>query len=194
MASDLLAKITNEIDARLADLRPLVSEYERLIAALESLREMDGASQSTPAPPSSTTKAPARRGPGRPRGSASGALKAASSPSTPAKRSPRKRTQAPLGPVGQAVLDALEHGSHSVSELVMVTAMAANEIRSSVRLLLNDKRIGKVSRDGKTAYALSSSVKPTSSTPAVSKVSHTDGASSERKATEAQGPTASGTT
>jgi len=163
MASDLLAKISIEIDARLRELRPLAEEYERLVDAIDSLAGMN---PSATAPQQTKTsrakvaakKAPERRGPGRPRGSASGVLsKAASKPAPSPKRAQKKRSSAPIGPVGQAVLDALDHGSHSVSELVMVTAMGASDIRSAIRRLVSDRKIVKVERDGKTAYALSSS-------------------------------------
>lgn len=162
MASDLLAKISIEIDARLRELRPLAEEYERLVDAIDSLAGMNpSATAPQQTKPSrakvAAKKAPERRGPGRPRGSASGVLsKAASKPAPSPKRAQKKRS-APIGPVGQAVLDALDHGSHSVSELVMVTAMGASDIRSAIRRLVSDRKIVKVERDGKTAYALSSS-------------------------------------
>lgn len=164
MASDLLEKIGSEIDVRLGELRPLVFEYEQLLAAVESLGAMQSATRATAPPRATRDKTPARRAPGRPRGSAAGVVKrAASGPSAAAKRPRRKREQTSTGPVGQAVLDALDHGSHTVSELVMVTAMGAGEIRGSIRRLLKDSGIAKVDREGKTAYALAPASSSTAS-------------------------------
>jgi hypothetical protein len=146
--ADLLGKIGSEIDSRLREVRPLVEEYERLQAAAQSLDAMDAA-------PPIAALAPARRPRRARRGSAAGALRRAASGSAKAqKASRRKPRSAPISRSGQAVLDALDHGSHTVSELVMVTAMAAREIRSGVRRLLTDGSIVKVDREGKTAYAL----------------------------------------
>jgi hypothetical protein len=172
MASDLLTKIGSEIDARLGELHPSVLEYERLQAAIESLRETPGA-DAPPAAQVPAKRAPAKRKPTQKkvakeapaketapkratkarRGSAAGAIKQAASGSR-VKTPRRKRQRTAVGPSEQAVLDALDHGSHTVSELVMVSAMGAREIRAGVRSLLSNKGITKVTRDGKTAYAL----------------------------------------
>jgi DNA-binding transcriptional regulator GbsR (MarR family) len=58
--------------------------------------------------------------------------------------------------VGQAIVAALEHGSHTVSELVMVTAISPAEIRSGLSRLRRQRKVTKVKRpgDGKSAYAL----------------------------------------
>jgi hypothetical protein len=37
MASGLLSTVRSELDARLDELRPLLSEYERLLAAVDAL-------------------------------------------------------------------------------------------------------------------------------------------------------------
>ncbi len=60
--TDFLDAKRNEIKARLAELRPLVEEYHRLEAAEAALQGVGGAAA-----------APARRGPGRPRGSTTAA-------------------------------------------------------------------------------------------------------------------------
>jgi hypothetical protein len=174
MASDLLTKIGSEIDTRLGELRPRVIEYERLQAAIESLRETPGADAPLAAPvpakrapikkaPTQKKAAkapPAKKTAPKPatkarRGSAAGAIKQATS-GAGAKTPRRKRERTTVSPSEQAVLDALDHGSHTVSELVMVSAMGAREIRAGVRRLLSNKGIAKVTRDGKTAYALPS--------------------------------------
>ena len=142
MATDLLTKIRGEVQQRLDELRPLMFEHEQLLAVERSLNDMDSA----PAEPVRTTKSVARR-----------SRSSASSSTGPAKRSagkPRaKQKRAAVDPVGLAILDALEHGSHTVSELVTVSAVSAGEIRSSIRRLLAAERIQKVDREGKTAYA-----------------------------------------
>jgi hypothetical protein len=187
MASDLLAKIGTELDARIEELRPLALEYERLHAAAESLGTAQNTSaapvlakspakkttakkasaKETAAKPAATkrttakppaTKETTAKGTQRaPRGSAASAVEQAASGASTAKQ-PRKKAprRAPIGRYEQAVLDALEHGSHTVGELVMVTAMGAKEIRGGVNRLLSDKGIVKVDRGGKAAYALPS--------------------------------------
>jgi hypothetical protein len=87
----------------------------------------------------SAATAPARRGR---RGSAAGAIKRAAS-------SPRDASQ-------QAIVSALEHGSHTLGELVLVTAIAASELRQGVRRLQQAGTITRTQRDGRAAYALSS--------------------------------------
>jgi AraC-like DNA-binding protein len=57
--ADFLAEKLREIDDRLKELRPLHEEYLKLEKAKQALAGMD---------------APARRGPGRPRGSTSGSV------------------------------------------------------------------------------------------------------------------------
>jgi hypothetical protein len=198
MASDLLTVVRSEIEVRLLELRPLMSEYERLAAAAEALGfERDGAPSSsvrakvpaapresptqpeiTPAAdeqaPVAQTRPPRRAGSPRAgararRGSAAGAIEQASSgPRTP--RAPR--TSAPAAPrtsapakarkgapavrsaVGQAIVAALEHGSHTPAELTVVTAMSGPDIQGGLRRLLREGTIAKTERDGKTAYAL----------------------------------------
>jgi hypothetical protein len=254
VATDLLARIRSEIDERLAQLRPVLSEYERLTAAAETLAAVDAtplaaaaaaaplpavdAEVETPyaeapyaesryAPPAREvrefpaeaptrsaeapqlpaeapvdpaeeppTPAPRRAYPLR---GADGAIKLAMSlrttplqrptprpaaqpaasapsatqvlersapvpsavegdtwePSTPADSEPARAPASPAA-VRQAILAALEHGSHTASELVMVTAMSTPEIRGGLIRLTGHGAITKVKRrgDGKTAYAL----------------------------------------
>jgi len=99
MVVDLLARVRAEIDARLAELRPAVAEYERLLGA-------DGASA------------------------------------------------APRGAVEQAIAAALEHGSHTLGELVLVTAIPGAEIREGLRRLRRAGAVTRAKRDGRAAYAL----------------------------------------
>lgn len=248
MATDLLARIRSELEERLAQLRPLLSEYERLTAAAAALAAVEvaplaavDAEAETEAPyaeapyaessydpraqevPELPTEAPIRsaeapllpaKAPADPaeeppapalrrayplRGSDGGvklamslrttplqpptprpaAQPAASAPSatqvlerpTPGQSAVERDTWEPSTPdadskparepaspaaVRQAILAALEHGSHTASELVMVTAMSAPEIRGGLVRLAGREAITKVKRrgDGKTAYAL----------------------------------------
>lgn len=231
METDLLARVCAEIEQRLAELRPLLDEYERLLEAADTLASIEAAPNDSPPPTASEPRrAVSRRGAGdRPkigqRGSAAGAIEPAASapqpsalepepePTPPTPRAPRilpgmpslrtqpgpralpglstpaaqpAPTQAPpqaqpalpepvveeLEPepepvrkpaapsdVRQAIIAALEHGSHTISELVMVTAMSTPEIRTNLSQLARQRKITRVKRqgDGKSAFALPAS-------------------------------------
>jgi hypothetical protein len=74
----------------------------------------------------------------------------------PPPKAPRRRTrERPADAAGgRAIVAALEHGSHTVAELVVVTALPAQEIRASARALLQGGAIVRTAREGKAAYAL----------------------------------------
>jgi DNA-binding transcriptional ArsR family regulator len=164
VTSNLLSTIQGEIEARIADLRPLLDEYEQLLTAMQALDAQDGPVQTG----AQRSSGAAMRG-GRPasasgaakRASAAGAIKrAASGPG--ASRSPRRRAtvqragkpRAGRGAAREAILAALEHGSHTVGELVTVTAMSTANISGNVRKLLAEGAVSKTERDGKAAYVL----------------------------------------
>jgi hypothetical protein len=130
MSSDLLARVRAEIDARLLELRPAAEEHERLLDAERALAA--DAAKAAKAP-----KALGRRGR---RGSAAGAIKRAASV-------PHNASQ-------QAIMAALEHGSHTLGELVLVTAIAASELREGVRHLQRAGTVTRTKREGRAAYAL----------------------------------------
>lgn len=132
-ADDLLTNIRAEIDARMRELRPLLAEYEELLSVADALAP-DGDTAPEPAP----VRAPAK-------------VKARPKAARPAP----KRERAPHSPTGQAIVAALEHGSHTVAELVVVTALPAADIRDCLRHLRRQRAIVKTDRDGRTAYALS---------------------------------------
>jgi hypothetical protein len=74
--TDFLDEKHREITDRLAELKPLIEEYQRLEAAVAALDGLGGsAAPAAPKATSTTTtrkaarKVPGRRGPGRPRGS-----------------------------------------------------------------------------------------------------------------------------
>ncbi|MGA2321040.1 MAG: hypothetical protein ABSG95_09925 [Solirubrobacteraceae bacterium] len=155
MAADLLSTVRSELDARLDELRPVLAEYERLLAADAAL----GAGDDGEAPPraaestSSTARRSRARGGGRRR---AGAIEAVASSSSRRASGSSKRARARRGAAQQAILAALEHGSHTASELVSVTAMAGASIRTNLRRLLQEGTITQTKRAGRTAYALAS--------------------------------------
>ncbi len=149
----------------MAGLRPAVAEYQRLLGAADALE------LSPEAAPSTLARAPAVRGRaqdgrrespatlakarptarGRPAGRPSGAAQQRSAATERKPRQPR------VGPVEQAIVAALEHGSHTLGELGIVTAISATELRAGVRRLVAAGRITRASREGRAAYALSAS-------------------------------------
>jgi hypothetical protein len=125
MAPDLLTKIRGEIDLRLRELRPMLEEYEKLLAAATTVEEEIRAAKGQ-------DTATSRNGAGS------------------------SRERAPRGVAQEAIVAALEHGSHTVSELAVVTAMSGGSIRQSLRRLVVVGKVTRAEREGKPAYALSS--------------------------------------
>jgi sugar-specific transcriptional regulator TrmB len=134
MASDLLKRIRGEIDQRLRELRPALAEYESLLAAAESVEEEIRAARH----PSSRASAAARRAPAPSNGAGPGRVRAA------------------RGAAQEAIVAALEHGSHTASELAVVTAISGPSIRQGLRRLVIAGAVTRAKREGKLAYALSS--------------------------------------
>lgn len=155
MAADLLSTVRSELDARLDELRPVLSEYERLLAAAAALGAGEDEAAPRPAGESTltTTRRSRARRAGRPR---TGAIKAVASSSSRRASGSRKRSRARRGAAQHAILAALEHGSHTASELVSVTALAGPNIRANLRRLLQEGTITQTKRAGRTAYALAS--------------------------------------
>jgi DNA-binding transcriptional ArsR family regulator len=137
-ASDLPERVGREIVARLRELRPFVDEYEDLLAVEQTL----GVEMSRDVP----TRAPAR----------ARAKKPSEQRVDTAPLPTAKRERAPRGAAAEAIVAALEHGSHTVSELAIVTAMSGQNIRNNLRRLLQAGAVRQTKREGKTAYALSS--------------------------------------
>jgi hypothetical protein len=159
--ADLLTSIRAEIEARLRELKPALTEFEQLSTAAEALAEEGGdtakpARPARPAKPARPTKrAASRRRSARASAPAGQSVRAKTEPVKSARRA-RKREQPALTPTGQAILAALEHGSHTLAELVVVTALGASDIREALRQLRKRKAIVKTDREGKAAYALPS--------------------------------------
>jgi hypothetical protein len=100
IVTDFLDEKRREINDRLAELKPLIDEYNRLQAAATALAGVRGSAPASSA--AAAPAAPARRGPGRPRGSktrktaatrraASSAAPAAASTATPRRRAGRRK-------------------------------------------------------------------------------------------------------
>jgi hypothetical protein len=159
MASDLLSTIRAELDSRLKELRPSLAEYERLLAAVDALVDGGGPLAKLVAPRARRASRPTRARPAT-RGSAGGAIKragggAAPKPSKPpAEAAKPKRVGTQRGAARESILAALDHGSHTVGELAVVTAMSASNINGNLRRMAFDGAVIKTEREGKTAYAL----------------------------------------
>ena len=181
MALDLLSEISDEIDQRLNELRPLLAEYEHLLGAAGALvaagREEGTVTQTTS--PKARARSKTRGGDAR-RGSAAGAIElAAAGPAkvepeggleadpttrpraygrtvtTSPRRAPRpKPERAARGAAREAILGALEHGSHTVGELAVVTAMSGPNINGNLRRLALEGVVVKTEREGKMAWSL----------------------------------------
>jgi hypothetical protein len=153
MGTDLLSDIRREIDARLAQLRPALAEYEQLLQAADALGiELDATParrvrgwQTTP-----KRMAPARRS--APRTPSSTVRAAASGERKPAPRS--RGGRAVRGATREAILGVLEHGSHTVGELAVVTAMSAASLNGNLRKLASEGLVQKTRREGKVAWSL----------------------------------------
>jgi DNA-binding transcriptional ArsR family regulator len=172
MAGDLLERVRAEIDARRKELRPHLAEYERLLSAAEALGigigeagvSLPRAAARRAARPAAVARKPAAgrssRGaaPKAPKRKAA-TPKAATPKAAPARRPPTARsgkTRSPAlrGAAQHAIAAALEHGSHTVGELAVVTAMSAPSVRESLRRMLSAGTVERARREGKAAYAL----------------------------------------
>ena len=82
-------------------------------------------------------------------------------PGSPPRRAARRRTappapRAPRDAVASAIVAALEHGSHTSGELVVVTAMSPATVRQSLRRLCDAGTERKGRREGSPVYVLAS--------------------------------------
>ncbi len=168
MAPDLLSTIRLEIDERLKELRPLLAEQRRLLDAADALLDERRGSVEVAAPPvgkaatgpSAGKLAPATRPwrfaatPTRKPRSKTAAAAKPHAKSEPASRPKAKPERAVRGAAREAILGALEHGSHTVGELVVVTAMSAPNVNGNLRRLQAEGAVVKAEREGKAAWAL----------------------------------------
>jgi DNA-binding transcriptional ArsR family regulator len=165
MPADLLATIGAEIDARLTQLRAAMDEYEQLLSAAAALE----AEERKPKP-AREKAAPERKAPVARKASAAAkvavppraAVHKEPAPAKPVrvavipKKKAAKTAPSASGAAQQAIMAALEHGSHTVAELAVVTAMSGPTIRESLRALSKARKVTKAKREGKAAYALAS--------------------------------------
>lgn len=98
--TDFLDEKHREITDRLAELKPLIEEYQRLEAAVAALDGLGGSASAAPAAPkagrkparkAAARKVPGRRGPGRPKGSKTKAKATAAAATTTAAAAPAAR-------------------------------------------------------------------------------------------------------
>jgi hypothetical protein len=153
-ASDLPERVRREIELRLLELRPFVDEYEELLAVAETL-DAEAASGAAAAParastsPRKMSRGVASRARARTR-TKKPSVQRVDDPTRPAP----KHARAPRGAAAEAIVAALEHGSHTVSELAVVTAMSTQNIRNNLRRLREARTITQTKREGKTAFEL----------------------------------------
>jgi DNA-binding transcriptional ArsR family regulator len=177
MAPDLLSKIRDEIDERLSEMGPVLAEYERLLLAADALvTDSNGSSPKKDTNVSANGAPRGSRDGGQRRGSAADATRRAPaaqiaeehSGGEPAKQSKAVKDRSPAAPSAgnvrpkaeraargaarEAILAALEHGSHTVGELVVVTAMSAPNINGNLRKLISEGAVVKTEREGKAAW------------------------------------------
>lgn len=156
MATDLLSEIRNEIDARLKELRPALAEYEQLLHAagaldLDSARPTEVAASARARKAETPRKAPTRRPAAR-------AATAEAAPAAPKRRAAARKQPAVKDDVREAISGVLEHGSHTVGELVVVTAMSTASLNESLRKLAAAGVVVKTEREGKAAWSLANAV------------------------------------
>lgn len=138
MPGELLARVRAEIDVRREELRPALAEYERLLSMADVLGiRTDGAATPARGRAGATTGRRAGAATGRQAGAATG-----------------RRARAQRDAAQQAIVAALEHGSHTVSELAVVTALAGPSIRENLRRLMHAGTVTRTERDGRAAYTL----------------------------------------
>jgi hypothetical protein len=157
-ASNLLERIQAEIDARRAELEPRLAEYQQLLSAAEALGLPTDEAQPRAGKPSSRVAKPAKARAAKPAKAPARArvAKPAKAPAKVRAAKPAAPTsgRAPRGAAQTAILAALEHGSHTVAELGVVTAMSGQNIRENLRRLLSSGTVTRAKREGKAAYAL----------------------------------------
>jgi len=160
MGTDLLSDIRREIDARLEELRPALAEYQRLLRAADAL-ELDGGEPTAraKAPQRQSTRARvapagrrAARIPASTRRAPASTERADSIERTPTTQG--RGSRAVRGATREAILGVLEHGSHTVGELAVVTAMSAASLNSNLRKLASQGVVAKTRREGKVAWSL----------------------------------------
>jgi hypothetical protein len=145
--NDFLDEKRREIHDRLKKLQPAVDEYRRLEAAASALAGVGGAARATVA---SAVKKGRRRGPGRPRGSATKTrATAVAAPKTAVKRKPARRAGRRKGS-GTRAAEALKlvqgQPGITIPELAAKMGIKQNYL---YRVLPGLESEGKVSKSGR---------------------------------------------
>ncbi len=126
LGTDLVDEMQRELELRLAELRPVVEEYQRLSRAAEKLggiaNEDDGSIEA-PAPPTELS---------------------------------RSRLRAMPGATRMAILEALDEGPRTAAELQKLTGMSRTNIGYNLRRLLLRGVIAASERGSETTYRLAS--------------------------------------
>ena len=153
--TDFLDEKRKEITDRLAQLKPLADEYQRLEAAAEALDGIGGRPSAAPAGYSSGASA-GRRRPGRPRGSRTGASAAAAPKASRSKASRSKAAGAKRRRAGrrkgtgkrsaQALALVQEQPGIAVPELATKMGIKQNYL---YRVLPGLEKEGKVFKEGR---------------------------------------------
>ncbi|HEX3692698.1 MAG TPA: hypothetical protein VHU13_05085 [Solirubrobacteraceae bacterium] len=155
--TDFLAEKRREITDRMAELKPLIDEYNQLEAAAQALAGVGGRTASSAT--ATAAAAPVRRGPGRPRGSSNkkagtGARrgrppKAASAAATSETAAPRRRAGRRKGSGTRAVqaLDLVKgQPGITIPELAAKMGIKQNYLYRVLPGLEQDKKIKKQGR------------------------------------------------
>lgn len=145
--TDFLDEKRQEINDRLAELKPLVEEYSRLQAAAAALEGVSDGAAAPARAAAPAAAAPARRGPGRPRRSAT------SAPARTASGAPRRRAGRRKGS-GTRSLQALtfvqEQPGITIPELAARMGIKQNYL---YRVLPSLEQEGKVEKQGRGWHA-----------------------------------------
>jgi hypothetical protein len=164
MAPDILSTIQAEIAERMDGLRPLLAEHEQLLLAATALEATSEEGRQAGASTNGTAPRVRRAKPAKVVEASDqdrdGDVDLESKPTPkmatprPAKTAAAKPPRAVRGAAREAILGALEHGSHTVGELSVVTAMSGPNINGNLRRLAAEGVVVKTEREGKAAWAL----------------------------------------
>jgi DNA-binding transcriptional ArsR family regulator len=159
MAPDLLSTIRREIDERLSELRPRLAEYEQLLVAADALLATGGETVAE-AVSDAVPDLPEQLAPEKPKRARAARARKVALPAVPEatvqgeiEPVETKPARAARGAAREAILAALDHGSHTVGELVVVTAMSGPNINGNLHRLATEGMVVKTEREGKTAWA-----------------------------------------
>jgi hypothetical protein len=139
--TDFLDEKRQEINDRLAELRPLVEEFQRLEAAAAALQGVGGNGAAATAPVSAPAPA-TRRGPGRPRRAASSSSSATAG--TPRRRAGRRKGSGTRS--AQALSFVQEQPGITIPELAARMGIKQNYL---YRVLPSLEQEGKVAKQGR---------------------------------------------